>query len=332
VSGANNDAEEDVVSDEAGRIVVSGLTKTFGPVTAVDDLSFVVEPGSVTGFLGPNGAGKTTTLRCVLGLVTPTRGTSTIGGKPYTELRAPSKTVGALLEAASFHPARSARNHLKVYCRVAGIPTPRVDEVLDLVGLAATKRRAVRQFSFGMRQRLGLAAALLGDPQVLVLDEPANGLDPEGIVWMRRFLRHQGDEGRTILVASHVLSEVEQLVDNVVIINNGALVRQGSLAELSEHHGHAVVVSSPEADRLAAVLEGRASVDRQADGSLRVLGMDAAAVGHLASTERIELRELRTEKSALEQVFFALTGTDDAVERVDSPQSGAPESTSGGGP
>jgi ABC-2 type transport system ATP-binding protein len=295
------------VDDESGRITVSGLTKTFGAVKAVDNLSFTVEPGTVTGFLGPNGAGKTTTLRCVLGLVTPDSGGATIGGSPYTELHTPPKNVGALLEASSFHPARTARNHLRVYCVASGIPTKRADEVLELVGLTSAADRKVKGYSMGMRQRLGLAAVLLGDPQVLILDEPANGLDPEGIVWLRQFLRAMAGDGRTVLVSSHVLSEVEQTVDNVVIISKGSLVRQGKLDELSEHHGHAVLVRSPDADKLVAALAGRAEIDKLDDGGLRISGPDAAEVGHIAFTEQVELHELTTEKSDLEEIFFSLT-------------------------
>ncbi len=311
------------MDDESGRIVVSGLTKTFGPVKAVDNLSFTVESGSVTGFLGPNGAGKTTTLRCLLGLVTPNKGTATIGGQPYPELHTPSTAVGALLEASSFHPARSARNHLRVYCTVSGIPKKRADEVLDLVGLSSAANRKVKGFSMGMRQRLGLAAALLGDPKVLILDEPANGLDPEGIVWLRGFLRHLASEGRTILVSSHVLSEVEQTVDHIVIINQGTLVRQGSLDELSEHAGHAVLVRGPDIDRLVPLLDGRAEIDKLADGALRISGLDAAELGHLAFVERVELHELATEKSDLERIFFSLTGNGGAVEHFGAVEGGA---------
>jgi ABC-2 type transport system ATP-binding protein len=296
------------VDEESGRIEVSGLTKTFGAVKAVDNLSFTVEPGSVTGFLGPNGAGKTTTLRCVLGLVTPTSGGTAIGGKPYAQLHTPPTSVGALLEASSFHPARTARNHLRVYCTVSGIPKRRADEVLDLVGLASAANRKVKGFSMGMRQRLGLATALLGDPKVLILDEPANGLDPEGIHWLRQFLRHLADGGRTILVSSHMLSEVEQTVDNVVIINKGTLVRQGRLDELADSQGHGVLVQSPDVDKLAAALEGKAEITRLPDGGLRITGPTTAEVGHIAFTEQVELHELATEKSDLEQIFFALTG------------------------
>jgi ABC-2 type transport system ATP-binding protein len=216
-----------------GRIVVRGLTKTFGPVRAVDDLSFVVEPGTVTGFLGPNGAGKTTTLRMLVGLIRPDAGTATIGGRRYVDLPAPSETVGAALDTTGFHPARTGRNHLRVYCTINGYPTSGADEVLDLVGLTDAAARPVKGYSLGMRQRLALATALLGDPRVLVLDEPVNGLDPEGIVWIRGLLRDLAERGRTVLVSSHLLWEVQQLVDQVVIINGGRLVRQGDLVELS---------------------------------------------------------------------------------------------------
>jgi ABC-2 type transport system ATP-binding protein len=215
-----------------GDIVVTGLTKTFGDVHAVDDLSFTVEPGTITGFLGPNGAGKTTTLRMMLGLVTPDAGSAMINGQPYSALRRPNDTVGAVLDATGFHPARSGRDHLRVGCVTNGYPVGRADEVLELVGLAEAGRRRVRGYSLGMRQRLALASAMLGDPAVLILDEPANGLDPRGMAWLRQFLRSLADEGRTVLVSSHVLFELEQLVDNVVVISAGRLVRQGTLAEL----------------------------------------------------------------------------------------------------
>ena len=301
------------MTDEPGRIEVLGLSKSFGPVKAVDNLSFTVPTGTITGFLGPNGAGKTTTLRCLLGLVSPTSGTATIGGRAYTDLPHPSATVGAMLEASSFHPARSGRDHLLVYCTVNGFPDRRADEVLDVVGLTKAARQKVRGYSTGMRQRLGLAAALLGDPRVLILDEPANGLDPEGIKWLRGFLRRMAEDGRTVLVSSHVLSEVEQTVDNVLIINRGSLVRQGSIAELVEHEGLTVLVRGPDLDRLAAVLPEGAAAQRQ-DSTLRITGLTTDEVGHLAFTEQVELHELTTERSDLEQVFFALTGEAGPVE------------------
>jgi ABC-2 type transport system ATP-binding protein len=224
------------MAERHGRIVVSGLSKRFGPVLAVDDLSFTVDPGAVTGFLGPNGAGKTTTLRMLLGLVRPDAGTATIAGRRYADLPEPAATVGAVLEASGFHPARSGRDHLRVYCAVNGYPHLRADEVLDQVGLTDSARRAVRGYSLGMRQRLALATALLGRPRVLVLDEPANGLDPPGIAWMRALLRELAGAGHTVLVSSHLLWEVQQLVDRVVILQRGRLVHQGALADLSTGH------------------------------------------------------------------------------------------------
>jgi ABC-2 type transport system ATP-binding protein len=296
---------------DAGRVVVSGLSKSFGEVRAVDGLSFTVDPGSITGFLGPNGAGKTTTLRMLLGLVSPDAGSATIGGCSYAELPAPTDEVGAVLEASGFHPARSGRDHLRVYCDVNGYPSARADEMLSLVGLSQAGGRAARGYSLGMRQRLALAGALLGDPPVLILDEPANGLDPEGIAWMRRLLRELAGQGRTVLVSSHVLSEMQQLVDEVVIINRGRLVRQGTLVELSDGHATTVSVRTPYADALLAAVRrtkgAGARIERTGPDSLRVAGMDAAEVGHLAFVERLELHELAIERSGLEQVFFALT-------------------------
>jgi ABC-2 type transport system ATP-binding protein len=311
--------------DEPGRIVVSGLTKRFGEILAVDDLSFTVEAGSVTGFLGPNGAGKTTTLRTLLGLVRPTAGVATIGGQRYADIKQPLRVVGAVLEAASFHPARSARNHLRAYCAAAGIPDPRADEVLELVDLTGAARRKVRGFSLGMRQRLGLAFALLGDPQVLLLDEPANGLDPEGIKWLRGFLRHYADTGRTVLVSSHLLGEVEQVADRVIILARGRLVREGTLAELRSGQDSSVLVRSPQADKLTdeiRQLPGN-EVTRVGPDELRVSGVDAAAVGHAAFLAGIELHELATQRSDLEDIFLQLTGDGGAT---------SPAATTTGGP
>jgi ABC-2 type transport system ATP-binding protein len=292
----------------ASRIVVDELTKVFGgKVRAVDHLSFTVEPGSVTGFLGPNGAGKTTTLRMLLGLVNPTSGRATIGGQPYGHLPQPLTVVGAALEAASFHPARTARNHLRVYCAAAGLPDRRADEVLELVGLKDAARRKVRGYSMGMRQRLGLAATLLGDPHVLILDEPANGLDPEGIRWLRGFFRHMAAEGRTVLVSSHLLNEVQEFADRVVILDRGKLIRSGSIAELTAG-SDTVVVRSPQAAHLAQLLAQQGfATDAESDGLLRVRSGDAARIGHLAFTAGIELHELRVDKFDLEQLFFTLT-------------------------
>jgi len=287
--------------------VVSGLSKSFGRVQAVDGLSFTVEPGSVTGFLGPNGAGKTTTLRMLLGLVTPDGGTATIGGVRYAEIPQPMRTVGAVLEASSFHPGRTARNHLRVYAAASGIPDRRADEVLAQVGLTEAARRKTRGYSLGMRQRLGLAFALLGNPRVLLLDEPGNGLDPEGIHWLRGFLRSLAADGRTVLVSSHLLSEVQQTADRIVILSQGRLVREGRIDELEAESGVTVVVRSPQADALAAALGRPAETTRSGPDQLRVRGLDAAAVGHAAFTAGVELHELRTERADLEQLFFALT-------------------------
>ena len=290
-------------------IDVAGLTKQFAAVRAVDDLSFSVGPGRVTGFLGPNGAGKTTTLRCLLGLVAPTSGTATIDGKHYHDLPHSMRVVGSALEATGFHPGRNARNHLRVLARAAGIDERRVPEVLELVGLADSTTRSVGGFSLGMRQRLQLAAALLGDPGVLVLDEPANGLDPEGIAWLRAFLRYLAGEGRTVLVSSHVLSEVEQTVDDVVIIAKGRLVRACPLSELTAGHSH-VVVRTPRPQQLTEALAAHAPTARVSaeNDALHVVDADAATIGRIAFGAQVELHELRPASSDLEEVFLSLTG------------------------
>ncbi|MGY2002396.1 ABC transporter ATP-binding protein [Blastococcus sp. SYSU DS1024] len=291
------------------RVEVQGLTKSFGTVRAVSDLGFTVEPGTVTGFLGPNGAGKTTTLRMLLGLVQPDAGTATFNGTPYAGLREPVRTVGAVLETA-FHPARSGRNHLRVYCRAAGLPLQRADAVLAQVGLADAGGRRAGGYSLGMRQRLGLATALLGDPAVLVLDEPANGLDPEGIQWLRGFLRHLAHEqGRTVLVSSHLLTEVEQTADRVVIVGAGRLVREASMEQLRSGAagGGTVLVRSPEIARLAESLRA-AGMPVTLDGdSLTVTGRTTAEVGARAFAAGVELHELRAHTSGLEEIYFQLT-------------------------
>ena len=309
--------EEDEISSGSSpaldpvRVDVHGLTKDFGSVRAVDDLSFTVEPGQVTGFLGPNGAGKTTTLRMALGLITPDQGTTTFNGTPYAALSEPTRRVGAVLETA-FHPARTGRNHLRVYCRAAGLPVSRADAVLDQVGLTPAANRKAGGYSLGMRQRLGLATALLGDPGVLVLDEPANGLDPEGIQWLRGFLRHLAhDQGRTVLVSSHLLAEVEQTADRVVIVGAGKLVRQGSLAELRSGSAGSVLVRSPQATALGELLRTTSgttvtATDGTSDG-LTVTGLPIEEVGRRAFAGGIELHELRAHTSGLEEVYFRLT-------------------------
>lgn len=291
-----------------GRIVVDQLSKRFGSkVLAVDQLSFTVEPGSVTGFLGPNGAGKTTTLRILLGLVHPTGGRATVGGVPYRKLTHPTHVVGAALESSSFHPARTARNHLRILCTVDGLPVSRADQVLELVGLRDAARRKVRTFSMGMRQRLSLAAALLGDPRVVVLDEPANGLDPEGIRWLRGLLRHLADQGRTVLISSHQLNEVQEIADRVVILNRGRLVSSGSIEELTAG-SDSVVVRTPNPDAMHRALTGQPVQVEQVDpGMLRIRGLTAAEVGHLAFAAGAELHELRAQRFDLEDLFFSLT-------------------------
>jgi ABC-2 type transport system ATP-binding protein len=279
---------------------------------AVDDLSFTVSRGRITGFVGPNGAGKTTTLRALLGLVSPGAGSATIFGRPYRELGDPIRRVGAVLEATDVHPGRTGRNHLRTVAAAAGIPTRRVDEVLALVGLADAVGRRVRGYSLGMRQRLGLAAALLGDPEVLVLDEPANGLDPEGIRWLRTLLRGLAAEGRTILVSSHVLAELAQTADDVAIIARGRLVAHAPLAELTARAGAGARVRTAEAARLAEALAG-AGIDSRAAGDGR-LAVSAAPerVGEIAAAHRIVLHELVGEGSTLEEVFLELTGGEEA--------------------
>ncbi|WP_454049341.1 ABC transporter ATP-binding protein [Cellulomonas sp. Marseille-Q8402] len=296
--------------DATHAIEVSHLTKTFGQVRAVDDLSFTVRPGRVTGFLGPNGAGKTTTLRMLLGLVAPTAGTATIGGRRYTDLERPMRTVGAALEAADFHPGRTALDHLRVYAPQAGVPDARAGEVLDLVGLGAAAKRRVGGFSLGMRQRLALATTLLGDPPVLLLDEPANGLDPEGIRWLRDLLRALAAQGRTVLVSSHVLSEVQQTVDDVVIIAGGRLVHASTLAELSALAEPRVRVVSPDPAALDALV-ARAGWQRAGGapvpGVAELVGTDTTSVGRAAFGAGLELHELATHGVGLEDVFLRLT-------------------------
>jgi ABC-2 type transport system ATP-binding protein len=289
----------------AAAIQTAGLTKRYGPVTAVDDLSFSVREGAVTGFLGPNGAGKTTTLRMILALARPTAGSSTVLGRPYTQLDDPARVVGANLEIAGAHPGRKGRDHLRALAAMARIPRSRVEEVLRLVELEGAAHRRAGKYSMGMRQRLGLAATLLGDPQILILDEPANGLDPQGIRWLRDFLRGMAAEGRTVLVSSHVLAEVAQTVDDVVVIHRGKLVDQGPVSRLTAG-GH-VVVRSPRADELRAALE-RAGLGVTADGNdLVVDAEDPARVGDIAFEAGVPLHELTTRATSLEEAFLALT-------------------------
>jgi ABC-2 type transport system ATP-binding protein len=289
-------------------IEIAGLTKRFGTVTAVDGLSFTVEPGHVVGFLGPNGAGKTTTLRMLLGLVTPTAGTATINGRRYADLDEPRHAVGAVLESSGAYPGRTARNHLRIEALAAGVPSSRVEDVLGLVDLRAAANRRLGGYSLGMRQRLGLATALLADPEILILDEPANGLDPEGVHWLRRLLRDFADQGRTVLVSSHVLAEVAQTVDSVVILDEGRLVAHATLDELAARTDQRIRVRTSQAGRLGELLAGRgASVTSLAADRLQIAGLSTEQVGTLAAEHAIPLFETVTERDDLEDIFLQLT-------------------------
>ena len=289
-------------------IEVRNLSKRFGSVQAVSDLTFEVAPGRVTGFLGPNGAGKSTTLRMLLGLIHPTGGDATFDGKHYSDLPDPTRQVGALLEETSFHPGRSGRNHLRVLAAEAGIATDRVDEVLALVELTDAGRRRTGGYSLGMRQRLGLAAALLGDPSVLVLDEPANGLDPQGIRWLRDFLRRLASEGRAVLVSSHVLAEISQLADEVIVINHGRSVAQAPLAELIARGGGGMRVAGPDVGRLREILEADGATVAGA-GDIIVRDRTGEQIGRLIAQHQLVVSELAPVGSSLEEVFFELTGS-----------------------
>ncbi len=293
-------------------IVVEHLTKSFGSgVTAVRDLSFSAAPGKVTGFLGPNGAGKTTTLRCLLGLVAQSVGNATIDGVTYREIENPITVVGASLEASGFHPARTARNHLRMMASAAKIGDSRISEVLETVGLTAAADRKVGGYSLGMRQRLALAVAVLGDPKVLILDEPANGLDPEGISWLRSFLRHQAGKGVSVLVSSHVLSEVQQTVDDVIIIRSGSLVYQGSLHALTDGGPAEVIVRGPNIEQFT--LPSEWSKRSGQSGELVITGATLEAVGRVAFEQSLQLHELSSKAADLEALFLGLTTEDSAV-------------------
>ncbi len=288
----------------------SGVTKRFGPVTAVDSLDARVEPGTVTGFLGPNGAGKTTSLRILLGLVKASSGVATIGGKRYADLDRPLLQVGAALEASSFHPGRSAANHLAVYAAAVGLPRTRVDAVLGLVGLSDVAGRKVGGFSLGMRQRLGLAYTLLGDPGVLLLDEPANGLDPEGIKWMRGFLRALAAEGRTVLVSSHLLAEIQQTADSLLIVARGRMVFQGTMDELTALKPTVTIVESPNRTALGTLLE-RAGLDPTPQGAgFAVASADTTTIGALVAEQGIALSLLHRTPPELESIFLELVRGD----------------------
>ena len=294
-------------------VEIQDLTKRFGSVEAVKDLSFEIEPGRVTGFLGPNGAGKSTTLRALLGLVRPTAGSATFDGRHYEQLERPGTHVGAVLEDAAFHPGRSGRNHLRVLAVTGDHPQSRVEEVLGIVGLTDAADRPAKGYSMGMRQRLAIASALLGDPQVLILDEPTNGLDPPGIAWMRDLVRGQAGEGRAVLISSHLLAEVAQSVDDVVIIAKGRLRAQGTLERvLGGDEGASTEVRAGEIERLAQALEAAGHRYERAGEALLVLGVAPEQVGELAAAQRVALRYLAPRARSLEAAFLALTADEGA--------------------
>jgi ABC-2 type transport system ATP-binding protein len=290
-------------------IQARGLTKRYGPVLAVDGLTFDVLPGRVTGFLGPNGAGKSTTMRLILGLDRPTAGTVTVGGRPYRGLRWPLREVGAMLESGAVHPGRSARGHLLALARPNAIPARRVEEVLSLAGLDGVAGQRAGGFSLGMTQRLGIAAALLGDPRVLLLDEPVNGLDAEGVAWIRGLLRSLAGQGRAVFVSSHLMSEMEHTADHLVVIGRGRLIADTSLAGFTRRAtGSWAEVTSPQAGRLARLLSQQgATADASPGGGLAVRGISAAAIGDLAAAHGIALHQLVTRRPSLEEAFMELT-------------------------
>ena len=296
-------------------IELRGLTKVYGPTKAVDDLSFTVKPGIVTGFLGPNGAGKSTTMRMILGLDQPTSGAALIEGKPYRELKTPLRTVGALLDAKWVHPNRSARAHLQWMAASNGIPKSRVDEVLGLVGLSEVAGKKAGGFSLGMSQRLGLAGALLGDPKVLLFDEPVNGLDPEGIVWIRKFMQRLAAEGRTVLVSSHLLSEMALTAEQLVVIGRGRLISDSTVAEFVDRSSESTVrVRSPQLDALHAALTAHGLTVREehsgSEPGLVVVDSTTDVIGGLAGSQGIVLHELASQQGSLEDAFMKLTGDD----------------------
>ena len=290
-------------------IEVRGLTKRYGDTLAVDDLSFDIQPGVVTGFLGPNGAGKSTTMRMILGLDRPTSGTVTINGSPYTALVSPLREIGALVDAKAIQGGRSARQHLSWVARAGRIPQRRVDEVLEVVGLTSVANRKVGGFSLGMSQRLGIATALLGDPDTLLFDEPVNGLDPEGIRWIRTLLKRLAAEGRTVFVSSHLMSEMQETADHVLVIARGRLVADTTMADFTRRSTRSHVrIVSPDAAALVSILTDRgAAVGVGDDGALAVVGMDAARVGELAANRHIRLHELTERRASLEVAFMELT-------------------------
>lgn len=296
------------------ELEVRNLTKRYGKTVAVDDLSFAVEAGRVTGFLGPNGSGKTTTMRALLGLLAPSGGEALVEGHRPVEMQAPLQTIGAALEATAFHPGRSGRNHLRALAAAAGLPRARVEEVLEMVELSGAADRRVKGYSLGMRQRLALAAALLGDPRILILDEPANGLDPQGMRWLRDLLKAQAAAGRTVLVSSHVLSEVAQTADELVVIRKGKLVSQSTLAEFTAGGLVPSLVRASRLDELAGALrEAGAKVDRAEDGGLLVSGLGGEQIGELALARGIAIHELAPQHSSLEDRFLEVIDDDEVA-------------------
>ena len=302
-------------------ISVQGLSKQYGDVRAVDDLTFEVQAGMVTGFLGPNGAGKSTTMRMVMGLDRPTSGTALVSGRQYATLPAPLREVGALLDAAAMHPGRTGRSHLRIAAHSNGIPVARVEEVIEQVGLGAAAGRRIKGYSLGMRQRLGIAAALLGDPPVLLFDEPVNGLDLDGVRWIRSLLRGFAEEGRTVLVSSHLMSEVQLIADRVVIIGRGRLIADAGTDDvLRGLGGQRVRVRSPRAEQLFGALSERGTVERTAPDELEVVGLSTTEVGDLAHELGLALHHLAEVEQSLEHAYLSLT--EDHVEHhgVDHPQ------------
>lgn len=290
-------------------IEVEHLTKRFGATTAVDDLSFTVRPGTVTGFLGPNGAGKSTAMRAIAGLVLPTSGTTRVNGRPIADHTAPLTEIGTLLGPGAFHPGRTARAHLRALATTHGFGRARVEEVLRLTGMEGVAKRRVGSYSMGMAQRLGLAAALLGDPQTIVLDEPINGLDPDGIVWVRQFLRALAAEGRTVFLSSHLMSEMAQTADHLIVIGRGRLIADAPMEQVLEDVGATrVSVKSPDADRLAAAIAGPdVTITSDAAGELEITGLDAAAIAAVARDLDVLLHELTTRTASLEEAYLSLT-------------------------
>jgi len=292
-------------------ITARGLSKRYGDKLAVDDLSFTVQPGRVTGFLGPNGAGKSTTIRMILGLDAPTSGEATVNGRRYAEHSAPLQEVGALLEARAVHTGRNARNHLLALAATTGISPRRVDEVIDMVGLRDAARRRAGGFSLGMGQRLGIASALLGDPATLILDEPVNGLDPEGILWIRNLLKSLAAQGRTVFVSSHLMSEMALTADHLIIVGRGRLIADAPIAELTSASSHGVRVRSPDAELLRAILTSPGvSISRTEPDVLEISGLESDTIGRIAADHSIVLYELVPLNASLEEAFMDLTRED----------------------